>query len=478
MFTRMGPLMLMAALMAGCATVDPQAGFDDVQADVQERLDESIQWHGGTAEDAQVEQALGELLTSGGALTADAAVQVALLNNRRLQATYEDLAISQAELVQAGLLSNPVFDAAVQLPIDGGPTKVELTLVQNFLDVLFIPLRKKAAAAAFEAAKLRVTSEVLGLAGQTREAFYDVQASQQTVEMLEHVVASTAASLELMQRLREAGNVRELDLHTEQAMHEQARLELAAAQATLAESRERLNVLMGLWGARLDWTVTDRLRDLPPPEDAVSDDLEREAVRRSLDLAAARAEIDQLHETLGLTRAASILPEMELGPTAEREEGEWSVGPAISAAIPIFDQGQARSAGASARLRQRRHDFAATAVEVRAAARLAAQQLHTARRIAEHYRDVMLPLRQRITDATQLQYNAMQLGTFQLLEAQRNQIAAARGYIEALRDYWIARSRVELIRAGHVPETNFEININTGRAATGSTGPNADEGEH
>jgi cobalt-zinc-cadmium efflux system outer membrane protein len=105
----------------GCATFDQRAGFSDVRMAVEERSGKRVAWNLGTDLDAEAAAEVQRLLA--GPLTADGAIQVALLNNRSLQATYADLGIAQADVVQAGLLTNPVFGGAVFFPVAGGPAK-------------------------------------------------------------------------------------------------------------------------------------------------------------------------------------------------------------------------------------------------------------------------------------------------------------------------------------------------------------------
>ena len=102
----------------GCSTVRLDAGFDEVKASVEERSKAQIVWNSGSDLDRQVDEKVRSLLA--GTLTAEQAVQVALLNNRELQAMYSDLGVAQSDLVQAGLLKNPPFPPG-KLGICGSP---------------------------------------------------------------------------------------------------------------------------------------------------------------------------------------------------------------------------------------------------------------------------------------------------------------------------------------------------------------------
>ena len=447
---RLLSLVTAAATVGGCASVPREAGFSDVQRVVADRTGKRVHWNQGTSADAAVADSLRTLLQK--ELTAEDAVQIALLNNRNLQAIYEELMVAQADLVSAGLLRNPLFEAEVRINEGGGGVGSEFAVVQDFIDILYIPMRKRLAEAAFEAAKLRVAGQVVDLAGEVRAAFITLQASQQTLEMRRQVVTATEASYDVARRLRAAGNITELELANEQALAEQGRLDLRAAELEVLQGRERLNVLMGLWGpAAVGWTAAVRLPE-PPAEDPPAAGLEGRAIDRSLDLQAARLEVEAAARSARLAAPFGFLPEAEAGIAAEREpEGEWAVGPAISLPIPLWSQGQPQVAAARAGLRAARQRHTALAVEIRSRVRAARDALAAARDQAEYYRRVILPLRQRIVEETQLQYNAMQIGPIQLLLARQQQIDAGAGYIRSLRTYWLARAGLDQILSGRLP---------------------------
>ena len=150
-----------------------------------------------------------------------------------------------------------------------------------------------------------------------------------------------------------------------------------------------------------------------------------------------------------MSRQFWFLPELSIGIDTERDPGGGRVtGPSVSAAIPIFDQGQATLAAGSARLRQSQQQYQALAIEIRSQVRAARNRMAAARARAEYYRRVVLPLRAKVVDQTQLQFNGMFASVFQLLQAKQAQIDAGREYIEALRNYWIARSELEKAAGG------------------------------
>ena len=438
-------------VLSGCRSVPKSAGFPDVRNSVAARLGKDLHWNQGTADDQLVTEKVQAML--GNELSVNDSVQIALLNNRNLQATYDSLGIAQADVVQAGLLKNPSFGGHIRPPVSSGVmSQIGLELAQDFLDLLFIPLRKKAAAAEFEAAKARVTSSVIEVAGQTQIAFYDFQASQQALQMWTTTLQATEASLVVAEKMREAGNTSKLDFALEQAQHDQSKLGVAKAEAVMNDTRERLNRLMGLWGkSASSWRASAMLPTIPL-EEISAVDIEKRAIEANLQLMASRHEVEALARRHGVKKIESVLPSLEAGVGAEREDdGTWFVGPTLALEIPIFDQGQARRFKARAEVRRALESHAALAVEIRSHARSAMNRIGEARSRAIFQRDQILPLRKEILDQTQLQFNAMQIGVFQLLQAKRDQIEAGRQYIETLREYWHARTSIEQTLAGVSP---------------------------
>ncbi len=431
-------------LMMGCASVSPKPAFEDVSKLVRERGGAPLYWDQGTPADQQVKAQVQKLVR--GKLTPDAAVEIALLRNQGLVATYEELGIAQADLVQAGLLRNPSFGARVRFPSSGPGTFVdsELSVTQDFLDLFTLPLRKRVASAQLDAAKARVGNAVLELAAQVRGAIVTLQAAQATVEMRKLVLDAQGAAVELRRRQRAAGNVSDLDLAQEEASFEQGKLELGRAEAQAIENRERVNRWLGLWGEEsASWSVESTMSPLPAQEPPL-EHVESLAVERRLDLAAARAESGALEQAASLAGLSRFLPALQFGVSTGRDaEGTRVAGPNLSVELPLFDQGQARAARLLSQVRQARARQEELAVNVRAEVRSLRNQLLAARGVAEQYRTVLLPLREQIVKEAQVRYNAMLLGVFQLLRARREQLDAVRDYLDSVRGYWIAHAELE-----------------------------------
>lgn len=432
--------LALLALGCGCSTAPLEPDFTPVEQVVSERTGQHVHWDQGLPEDEQARQAVQALLRQ--PLTPDTAVQVALLRNARLQATFEELSIAQADLVQAGALANPVLGVEYRGP--GRPAwPLELHVIEDFMNVATRALRQRVAEADVDRARAHVTQAALELAADVRAAFIAVQAAQQVAELRATVVEATAASVEAAAGLVQAGNLPDLDLDRERALDGQARLDRALAEAELLERRERLTSLLGVWGDDTGWTIAERLPDPPATESSV-EGLEALALEQRLDLAESRHAIEAAARRLGLTDATALIPSLEAGLHSEREpDGDTTIGPSLEIPVPIFDSGRARVARDQALLRQAQQEYRAQATEIRSEVRAASARMLASRTRAEYLREVLVPLRARVVEQTQLLYNGMQVGVFELLRSKQEEVDTGRESLEALADYWQARTGLE-----------------------------------
>jgi cobalt-zinc-cadmium efflux system outer membrane protein len=444
-------LSLLIVVIAGCAQVPKEAGFGDVQKLVHQRIDYRLHWNQGSTADEEVARAIEDLIKK--ELSVDAAVQIALLNNQQLQATYEDLGITQADVVEAGLLENPVFFGQARFP-DKSPsmTNLEFGVTQNFLNILMLPARKKLAALQFEEVKLKVADEVLKLAAEVRTAYYQTLGASQIKQMRQHIAEAAGASYEMARRMHTAGNISDLNLASEQGHYEQARMDYAESTTIVIETRERLIRLMGLWGAQTQWKVPRMLPDVPAEEIAL-EHLESLAIKNRLDLASARKEVEVMAQALGVTLDWRWIGKADVGISTERDtDGQWVTGPSLTLELPIFNQRQADIARLEARLRQGQKRLAAQAVNIRSEVRSLRSRLMMQRHLVEHYKKVMIPLQERIVNLTLQEYNYMLTGVFDLLIAKQKEFDNYQKYIETVRDYWITRAQIQRVVGGRLPD--------------------------
>ncbi|MCX7626977.1 MAG: TolC family protein [Methylophilaceae bacterium] len=415
---------------------------------VAERLQQPVEWRRGAAEDAEAAAHVAAILAQ--PLTADGAVQVALLENRALQAEYEDLGIAQADLVQAGLLRNPVLGWSRQA--GSGMVKTVWGVELDFLGLLLAAPRQRIEGIRFELTQLRVAQAVLRHAAETRKAWAEALAAEQSAGFFKQVRMLAEAEAELGERQRKAGNLSLRDALRKQAFAVEIRLEAARASEKAHAARERLNRLMGLWGAQTAWKLPSQLPEIPAQLPQYPD-LEAYGLAQRLDVHLAQKEVEALAAALGLTRGTRFIHVLDLGVETEKSTGEKRLtGPTLKLELPLFDQGQARLSRQEALYRQsvlRLHDLE---VSARSEIREAWQRLATAHGAAKQARDVLLPLYKQIVEQSTLYYNGMLIGVYELLADARAQVGAVHTYIEALRDYWTALADLQLAVGGRLPQ--------------------------
>jgi outer membrane protein, heavy metal efflux system len=448
--TRLVMVVASVTVLGGCATVNPRPAFDDVRKTVSERSRLRPEWSRTAAEASAAEQAVAKLLAA--PLTVDAAVQVAFLNNPALQATFEEIGISQAELAQAARVENPEVSGFVRFPSEGPGRNTEFSILQNVFDIFLQPLRKKVAAAELEQTKLRVANEVLSLAAEVKVAFFTLQARQQLVSRLVLIRDLTETAADFAQKQHEAGTIGDLELENRTVIPRQTKVEVALAEAEVRADRERLNRLLGLWGLQTAWSVTDQLPDIPEAEIPLAD-LERRGVTNRQDLQAARWGVDLVGRALALRRKTRFFPiGVQVGVNTEKElTGGRVTGPELALQLPIFDTGKASIARLEAEHRRAQRQLEALAVNARSEVREERDRMLAARDLAFYYGRVLLPQRMRILDLTVRHYNAMFKGAYDLLLAKQAEVETEKAYLEAWRDYWVVRAQLERALGGSLP---------------------------
>ncbi len=434
--------------IAGCATVHPQAGFNHVGSLVKSRLGETVIWNDGSKAAGQITQRTRALLKE--PLTVDAAVEIALLNNQSLQADYEKLGISEADLVSAGLLSNPVLSFQMRFPARPYHA-VNASIDQTFLDLLLLPARKHMAQANFRSAQAAVTNDVLTLAAKVRRQYYRYQADLELAAMQQHLVAAGAAGADAARHLRQAGNTSELAYDLPLDFYESSKLNAAAANAAALESHEKLGSLMGLWGQSLDYRITTSLPALPTRELSQAN-LESTAIKNSLTLAAQKQKMLALKQQLNMAHVGWLFPGASFGLAYVRDpDVQSTLGPEFSIPLPIFSQGQPAVARAAAEYMGAAHRYQAMAVNLRAAVREDYIRLMTARQEATFYAKVLLPLRHRIVTEQRTAFYGMYVSVFAWLAAKEAEVRAKVHYVQSLRRYWVARQRLREDLGGTLP---------------------------
>nr|WP_315430404.1 TolC family protein [uncultured Albidiferax sp.] len=442
-FPRSAAALLVLAL-TGCATLSPDGDLGAVQQLAQPRI--------GTAQLRPDPQAVAGLLAQ--PLDAEAAVRIALLNNPQLQESLATLGVSDAERVQMGRLPNPHL--TLGRFTEGSTREIERSLSFNVLGLLALPWRAEWQGQQHELAKLQAAQDVVRLAADTRKAWINAVAAQQSALYLRDVKDAAEAGAELARRMARVGNWSRLEQAREQVFLADATAQLARAQQTAFGAREKLTRLMGLWGAQTDFALADRLPDVPK---TVTDmrDIEARALRDRLDVRAAVAASGYVAKQQGFTTVEGYLDGLGLGytrnTTFDNAAGskETKRGWELELPLPLFDWGGARHARSQALYLQSAARVRGVAVQARSEAREAYFGYRTAYDLAVHYRDEIVPLRKFINDELVLRYSGMLASVWELLADTRQQVLSVNSAIEAQRDFWLAETDLQTALTGTSP---------------------------
>lgn len=432
-------------VLTGCATFSKDGGLDTVSTLTQERTGQSVQRAKSDSDRAAIEAAVAELL--GQPLTADAAVRIALMNNKGLQASLEELGIAEADLVQAGRMRNPGF--SFSRIREGHDLEIERSIMFDLAGLLTIPIRRDIEARRFEQTKLQAAAQAVRLAADTRKAYFNAVAARQTAQFMEQAGVAAEAGSELARRMARVGNWSKLDQAREETFHAEAVAQIARAKHNASAAREQLTRLMGVWGTHTAFQLPDRLPDLPKAPDAI-DDIEAQAMRKRLDVQMAKRDAEMTASALGLSKATGFINVLHAGYANKSESGAPRAnGYEIELELPLFDWGRSRTAKAQAVYMQSVHRTAGIAIRARSEVREAYSAYRTSYDMARHYRDEIVPLRKQISDEMLLRYNGMLIGVFELLDDARDQINSINAAIEAQRDYWLAETDLRMAINGN-----------------------------
>ncbi|GAA4015946.1 TolC family protein [Actimicrobium antarcticum] len=437
-------LAVMTLVLSGCATFSQDGGLDSVASLTKERTGQTVQREKSADDIAATQATVSELLAK--PLTADSAVQLALRNNKGLQASLADLGVAEADLVQSGRLRNPGFSFGRQR--SGDDVEIDRSIMFDLAGLLTMPMRTKIEGRRFEQAKLQAASSAVELAADTRKAYFNAVAAAQSVTFAEQVRTAAEAGADMAQRLARVGNFSKLDQAREQVFYAEATTQLARALHNATATREELTRLMGIWGNDIGFKLPDRLPDLPKTANEAGD-IEAQAMTRRLDVLMAKRDTEATASALGLTRATAFVNVLDAGYTSKSVSGSPRAnGYQIELVLPIFDWGTARSAKAESLYMQAVHRTADTAVRARSQVREAYSAYRTSYDIARHYRDDVVPLRKMISDEVMLRYNGMLASVFELLSDARDQVNSVNGAIEAQRDFWISETELQAVIHG------------------------------
>lgn len=467
-----GSLLVLGALgLSGCAAFSPDGGMTAVSELTSRAIKKDVAFvrtaEGASAVDARVHQLLSRTLT------AETAVQVALLNNKGLQAAYNELALAETDLVEQSLPPNPVFSVS---RISGdGASEIERQVVGDILALATLPFRSDIARERFRQAQLRAALATLRLAADVRRAYVRAVAGNEMVVLLTDAKATAESTAQLAAKLGETGSVNKLDQAREQVFYAETTADLATARQAATSAREKLARLMGLWDDGLDFRLPNALPPLPRRPRALPS-IEADAVGHRIDLQIARLELTALAKSLNLTEATRFVTLFDVAGISRRTQDPEGApfrerGFDVQFQIPIFDGGEVRVRQAAETYNLAFNRLTERAVNVRSEARDAYRVYRSSYDIASHYQREIIPLRKIITEEMQLRFSSMQVDIFALLTEARQRLASLRGAIDARQNFFLARSELQTaVNGGGTPASGVDNPTNIAAAAPADGG--------
>jgi len=435
-------LLLTVSGLAGCASFSSDSGMSVVSEVTGKAIGKDVAFVRSADGAAAVEVAAKRLLAKN--LSADAAVQVALLNNKGLQAAYNELALAETDLVADSLPPNPTFSIS---RISGtGTSEVERQVVGDILALATLPFRSEIARERFRQAQLKAALATLRLAAEVRRAYIAAVAANEMVALLTDMTSTAESTAQLAKKLGESGAMNKLDQAREQVFYAEITADLASSRQNAASSRERLARLLGLWDGDLAFRIPGKLPALPR-RPLQQPGIEVDAVGHRVDLQIARMELVALAKALNLTEATRFVTLLDVAGIDRRTRDPEGPpfrerGFDVQFQIPIFDGGEVRVRQAAETYAQAVNRLTEKAINVRSEARDAYRVYRSAYDIAGHYQREVLPLRQIITEEMQLRFSSMQVDVFALLTEARQRLATLRAAVDAKREFWLAQSEL------------------------------------
>ncbi|MCA6109425.1 TolC family protein [Bradyrhizobium cenepequi] len=464
-----GLLLMAGPVLSACASFSPDSGMTIVATATEQTIGKDVAFLRSADDAERIRGTVRRLLSR--PLTADSAVQVALLSNKGLQAAYNELALAETDLVEQSLPPNPVF--SISRISGNGASEAERQVVGDILALATLPFRSDIARERFRQAQLRAALETLRLAADVRRAYFRSLAANEMVGLLTDAKSTAESTAQLAKKLGETGALNKLDQAREQVFYAETTADLATARQEAASARERLSRLMGLWDDDLNFKIPDKLPPLPRRPQALPS-IEADAVAHRIDLQIARMELVGLAKALDLTEATRFVTLLDLAGIEKRTRDPENPpfrerGFDVQFQIPVFDGGEVRVRQAAETYNFAFNRLTERAVNIRSEARDAYRTYRSSYDIATHYQREILPLRQIITEEMQLRFSSMQIDVFALLTEARQRLASLRAAIDAKQAFFLAQSDLQTAINGGGSLTR-EIPTTTASAAAPAAG--------
>lgn len=370
------------------------------------------------------------------------AIQTLLAQSPQVRIELAQLGIADAQRLQAELISNPHLSIGALKPEDGGRWQLDVGLSQPLLELFTRPLRRQIAEDNLLSVQLRLQARLQKLIAQTGDAYYSAIAAQQHLQVQQQMLDATLARQQLANSLYRAGNMSENSF-----LYYDNELRRVQQQVKKRErkAQEKYLALLNMIGLNSSQKIKLPTK-LPvlPTENFVQAELLTKANNDRLDIKIATQQLTQLENRRSLLHKQNGWRDMSIGINAEREfDGATNVGPELEFALPIFNRNQGKLAAIDAQTAKAHAQLTQSKLNADTEIAQALNQMQSAREQLDLITASLQVAEKRVTLSNR-EVNFMLGSPFELLNIKRQQIQLAHDYTNELKNYWQARTQLEL----------------------------------
>lgn len=436
--------------LSACTSIPKDGGLSNVNSLIEGKLNTEVQLPSLSNENQFTREDVNRLIAEPLSLTDAERLSVGF--NPMMKVKLYQVGIAEADYAQAGRMENPGFSYARFSGQD-----YDASILFDIGGVILMPLKRQLESRRLESARYKAAADVLEHIANTRRSWVNAVAAKQQTALMQQALESAEAGNNLTRQMSALGHSSVIEAADSEIFLSGMRTALSRQRLAEGAAREGLIRQLGLWGqqARL-LKLPDRLPVLP--ENSIEiESVEGQAIENRLDVRMANMNIESMAKNLKLTRLNPFLSAIELGPTLERSDGEIDRGFELEFRIPIFDTGGIKTQKAKTIYKQAQAQAEVTAISAASSARQALTSYRSSLEIAKHYRDTVLPLRERVSQEQLLMYNGMLISVFDLLDDLRSAMNMESSYVDAIKDFWIADTNLQQALTGSgMPGMNFE----------------------
>lgn len=451
--------VLLVAVLTGCATRSSQ-----VSTPVSKRLEDRT-GHGLNPGSPST-FAVPPGVSLGDGLSEDESVALALWNNAAFQLDLTSLGLARADLVEAGLLRNPVLT----LLLPWGPKQLEFTA--NLPLEIFWQRPRRVAAATVELERVAesLVQTGLNLVRDVRVAYADSALANDRARIATDSLRQRNEIAQIVQAKLRAGDISELEtgaarLDARQAEEQAERL---SSEAKLAKDRLRFLVGMGPGDASFDIVASSSATGTSPYRRVIAsvpassnqqriDEQVNDLVKRALaarpDLRAAELAIEAAGKRAKWEQSKIFSISALLDANAKGTKG-FEAGPGLLAELPIFNRNQGGISRAEAEIQRAARQYVAVRHRIALEVQEAHTQLLEAQRALDSSRNRILPSIEEDIRISEKAYAAGEVAYLFVLETSRRLYEARLQEVEASAALQRATAQLERAVGRKISETH------------------------